>query len=1612
MASCSLDVKVRNKEGQVVDSILYKQLRQYYGNKTEADKVYFRVATNPQWLQNLKYYDKDVNGEITFKSLLANSGINLEDNRIIKVLNQQLNSGNYSFAVAQDKVQLFNANNDFNNNYMATLEYDKNSGDFNVHVVKRTPENQQKLERTLKHSYAFNVIMDALKKLGVSVDFVDPAFILGDGEYNTRQYETTKNGLLTLIKVAENPDTVIEDSVLAEEAGHFIVGCLSNDEIYTRFANWLNNKEHRNAVSVYDDKVGATDIREIMGDLVGKKLNGENIPSTVAGRFIKRMFNKLHQLLLRSFGQIGTKEYREQNTIKADILQAEMYAEQMAEKLIHNKITQQQVQTALQHKEIKYSAELPVEIKEYRHALSKIKQFLSDVETITPSAEKIIGLESGQALFTIATNNRGQLLDNEHISILDASQALMGIAEILDKVTEQCTQFMDTLNSMDLSSEGFGANAITNAKKIILCRSFVSECVALLDIVDNLKTATSRSGLPLNNVQVVNSFGITTSFDIEGLQEKLQKLVYGIKSTTDIQGKTDSYRRDRSMWELLRYAERRYAEELVYSQTGFRRMPETKVRTLFGHKAKDISKKVDSKGKPVSITVADIISDLEQDVNWFDAFIKSASMSRDILVQSADKIIRQGRDLANKRTNDDFTELDLLKGEMIKNGIKDTIIFCEEETDKSKKNRFTGNFIQHLNYGEWEQKKHDFYQSEAKKFFKDYKEKHPQASENEISLAFYDNMHEKMKKWHEENSKKNDNFGKDHFSGNMKYIPNDSYINKNYYLNISENATEIAKVLGVSQAEAQRIAAKNKNREHYLNELMSLKQKYDLRVGEDAPPFYRLPQFKGKVGRRLKSRNKNKVSGYAWDMIKEDVFVSSEDREFGTDDGLETVEEDPAHNEYDYEYSKAIRLPLYGIRKLHNMAELNTDLFTTLLGYASMSNDYDCLKIQSEALTILSQVSGDRKVLKYQKDKANQSANATATRTHKRLLRHINKNVFGTSYYGWGSKYWKIKGKVNEEEGTVKYWQWSWIKLGNMASGLARWLFLGGNVHGATVNLGTGFIEIYKESIAGQYFNQKEFWNALYTYEKELLLSLPETAKTRIAKRDKLSLLLRQFDVLGDLNESFRNWDSTRNRGMNLLSEIVMLPYKQGDHAMQAIPFLAMMEHQKVYQKMPDGTIKTISLKDAYEVKEVSLEDIRGFQVKQNQSSIKRGNTVKVLKLKEGIYKTDDPAEIKKIEQLGELQKEIMVYLQNVQNGQNALTTSINFNKYKDLLEDDSFWEHRNRSGELEKMPYRKHESIQDIKNLQNTIQERINRTMWNEVDETDFQGKFRLVANSMHGVYNKLDKAVITQTLLGNMLSTMKGYAFGMAQRRFNGFMGGAYYNIYSQQDMEGSLVSSLKFLLNTWTKYEGKRQGFSTLWMLCPVVKAAERSIKSYGYSENQYRNIRRTWADFMAIGILYAMTFMFAKPKKDPDETREEYAERVSQYQGIAYYLTNRLFLEQTAFNSPVHIKSEAMQLFDIVPAGLSGMWAIGQTLDLWAKALNADVEDDNYDRTWKKAWDKTFSMLPYLKTTGNTVPFVDLFGYDAKIIPTIDTETSRPLEDPYKATESFYFTRNRY
>jgi len=43
-------------------------------------------------------------------------------------------------------------------------------------------------------------------------------------------------------------------------------------------------------------------------------------------------------------------------------------------------------------------------------------------------------------------------------------------------------------------------------------------------------------------------------------------------------------------------------------------------------------------------------------------------------------------------------------------------------------------------------------------------------------------------------------------------------------------------------------------------------------------------------------------------------------------------------------------------------------------------------------------------------------------------------------------------------------------------------VFLGGNLAGGIVNTGTGAIEIFKESMAGEFFTFDQLWNAYKIY--------------------------------------------------------------------------------------------------------------------------------------------------------------------------------------------------------------------------------------------------------------------------------------------------------------------------------------------------------------------------------------------------------------------------------------------------------------------------------------------------------------------------------------------------
>lgn len=102
---------------------------------------------------------------------------------------------------------------------------------------------------------------------------------------------------------------------------------------------------------------------------------------------------------------------------------------------------------------------------------------------------------------------------------------------------------------------------------------------------------------------------------------------------------------------------------------------------------------------------------------------------------------------------------------------------------------------------------------------------------------------------------------------------------------------------------------------------------------------------------------------------------------------------------------------------------------------------------------------------------------------------------------------------------------------------------------------------------------------------------------------------------------------------------------------------------------------------------------------------------------------------------------------------------------------------------------------------------------------------------------------------------------------------------------------------------------------------VSRVEEAMRTAGYSENQYRNIRRCAMSYMIISALTLLRALFSTKFADDDD--EPYiADTSNPAMGMIYYFTSRLLREQAAFNTPLGIFDEMKQFDFYLPIGVSG------------------------------------------------------------------------------------------
>ena len=1433
MSKCTVLAHVRNSNGEVVESNLFRDLLSHLPTR-ELAKEYYSVGTNQEFLNKVRDKAKfDENGEITFASLRKLANINVSQEKLLSNLNKQLGSGTYQYQQAMARLQSFNRNSQFKDEFMATIKYN-GEGKFDLSVVPRNAANEAALHEEVRKRSLQERLMYHLNKAGVSVSFMEKDDRTG-GRYSTVNAQQTADGLYQLIRVV-NGENVTAD--LAEEAGHFVIGALGESPLVKRLVDLLTPEVQKEALGdELDDKVlGPDGRREVAGALVGKALMGGVAYEKPWQRLVHRVVN-LAKRVFSTFRKGDNAAYR-----------ATIEAKEIADKLATDFMSGNfsgSIENALNTRETLYSAHSSTNTRLYRETVNRLSLAVSELRNVSNNVftEKMMGI-----LGVTESGRTNQINAN---TFLSDSIALDGITEALSLISDMMGPGKEVdalLKSIDFQNIGdFMSNMAENGKKLRQIHSFVTLSYTLQQLIEEACVEVGGERQlkgNIDHVQLTDSLGNVVTINLNQVLDNLAKANKTLMA--------ELFQKERQFF--CRFCEDTLGSKYV----------QTSARVLFNKNGR-WGLSFEGEGK---IQVSDALLHMENDITFFERYLASMSNNSDLIGQIVDRATKAANKMADDLTNQCQDELRVLESRWKKLGIRDMGVLFERS---SRDGELTGNIMSDVNWGDYENDWKEFKEQELENF----KQSVPnldQMTEFEKAVQWDMYFRPLAKAWHTTHSEWDQNLN--------RYAPNSTYYNPDF----------------------SDLMAKHPGLQGWYNDFMQLKTDLDARLPEGSTLAVRMPQFKGRFVNRVKNQNAGlgKSIGHALRGSIMDTFCeSSEDTDFGSNQTYNSEDEELFANALAHEKEKIHRLPLFGINKLQDMTELSTDLFQSTLAYAGMANSHLAMSQIVDTLEVGSNVLEKRQVAG---QKTEEQRRDNKSRAYNRYLKFLDKQV-----YGIGNTKHKIGKKVVIE------------KCLAALSGFASKYFLGGNVAGGMVNTMTGFNEIFKEAMSGEFYSLSDFRKANGLYFKSFVSNWMDYGKDM--KDDKVSLLIRHFNILGDSRQKQRSWESDRNawtRIYNMFSESLFLPYKSGDHYMSTISYLALASKTKLYDEY--GT--RISLFDAYKV--VDNVDTYG-----NVSG-------KTLSL-EGTYFKDAN---------GKQEYDLI----NSIISQIEAATSSPFGSAIRLTQDEQDY--------LTNKGY----SLADTENTLALLRQDAEKLTWNPTDETEFMDKAREINIRLHGIYNNQDKVAFSQSWYGNAVLAMRGYALGMMERRF----GANKYSVTLGQNVEGSLNTVAKVILSTFTDRGGFK--LTARALLLPFGENTANALYQAGFSANQVKNLKRNWGDNLLIALLTLLKCISGIDDDDDDESNIAL--------GWCYYFSNRLYREQSAFNNPVGWYYEANTVLDMMPAGFSALMDIGKTAYQFGGQPFVDEANSEffyqsskegfYEEGDSKAWNHMKRMTPYLRS----------------------------------------------
>ena len=270
--SCSIIPKVKNREGKIVDSRLFKSLLSYSNNREDAVRLYLITKSDKfikEWNPRLTLDD---NGEPTLSSLFKKTNISdvIPTAKVIEKLNRDIgyykrgqdrpalwinNSENYN--KLKQKAIAFNMNSEFKDDYVANIIKIQDTESprvfIGVKVEKRNKLNSMNASKMEYNERLNSRLRDILEEHGISIGVLtsleERMGVNGVTDFDVAK--TAATGMVQLIRLANG---IKGEKALPEEFAHFALEALGSSPLVERLINNIaaNNLEKEITGEDYD----------------------------------------------------------------------------------------------------------------------------------------------------------------------------------------------------------------------------------------------------------------------------------------------------------------------------------------------------------------------------------------------------------------------------------------------------------------------------------------------------------------------------------------------------------------------------------------------------------------------------------------------------------------------------------------------------------------------------------------------------------------------------------------------------------------------------------------------------------------------------------------------------------------------------------------------------------------------------------------------------------------------------------------------------------------------------------------------------------------------------------------------------------------------------------------------------------------------------------------------------------------------------------------------------------------------------------------------------------------------------------------------------------------